>query len=30
VVSDGLDVRLVSYGTIHSGMQRIQASWGDR
>jgi len=30
VVSDGLDVRLVSYGTIHSGMQRIQASWGNR
>ncbi len=30
VRSDGLDVRLVSYGSIHPGMQRIQASWGNR
>jgi len=30
VGSAGLDVRLVSYGTIHPGMQRIQASWGNR
>ena len=29
VESDGLDVRLVSYGTIHPGMQRVQASWGN-
>lgn len=27
---DGLDVRLVSYGTIHPSMQMIQASWGNR
>lgn len=27
---DGLDVRLVSYGAIHPGMQRVQASWGNR
>lgn len=30
VESEGLDVRLVSYGEIHPRMQRIQASWGNR
>jgi hypothetical protein len=25
---DGLDVRLVSYGTIHPGMRSLQAAWG--
>ena len=29
VESDGLDVRLVSYGTIHPDMQRVQALWGN-
>ena len=29
VRSDGLQVRLVSYGTIHPGMQRVQASWSN-
>jgi hypothetical protein len=25
---EGLDVRLVSYGTMHPGMRSIEAAWG--
>jgi hypothetical protein len=28
VASDGLDVRLVSHGTVHPAMRRIADRWG--